>query len=423
MAAFTTATTIQAKELFQELQNAFYERYQVMCPAATPSWCLPANSIAAGVNLQDNAFWKAWYDRLSTLLSDAAANNSYFLQTTGTIPDYEDTAEGSISVYNGSADVGALWLAAVGSSSGPRRYTSANAWTYGRHVTGDAIGPWLITDMQLALKKLKYTLAVKNGSVLYQPPLQWDNSGTPDDRTYHLQTYAPWRIYWGRNHSGGTGGTSTDYDAARMNHDWTTGHYTNTYDHAGNISENALESSVITNRMGVMLRTYYGSALVARHVVASVTEAGFVQITGLPTSISHSADLYLVCDEVTMSEIEYATGSFLTAGKYWIDYGVPPPGDAPANVTWKPINYAGRVSAAGRFVKVQSFASSSSASHNYSFNPSLAFPAHASSEYNLFGYGGDVYDNQTSGGKDIPWHGCQMNKETYWVITWNWSYT
>ena len=421
MASFTTPTTIQTKELYHQLQNAFYERYQVMCPSATPSWCLAANNIAADVNLQDNAFWKAWYDRVSTLLSDAATNGSYFLRTTSAPPDYEDDVEGTISVYNGSADLGALWAAAIGNSGGPRRYTSANSWTYGRHVTGDAIGPWLIEDLQATLRCLKYTIRLVDGGVTYQAPLTWNNGGTTEDRGKYLDGNPQCRVHWGKCTN--LLAEQYRYEQAVKNHNWTTGHDTGAIFSAGNISTNALVSSTVSNRMGIMMRTFFASNHngINQRVVNSVTEAGYVQLTGLPTSIAHSADLYLVMDEVYMPEIEWDTGQYLYPGEYWTDISPPWPSDIPALVTFKPINYAGRISGPGRYVKVSSYTSSAVPSRNYSFSPTLSMPGYGSAEYNLFGYNGEIYEANTF--QDTPWHGCQMNKQTTWVLSWAWSYT
>lgn len=422
MASFSTPDNVQVKELYRELEQSFYERYQVMAPASTPSWSLPANRMAAAVNIQANTVWKDWYDRVTQLLTDAAANSSYFLRTTSGGANYEDDLEGSISIYNGSADVGALWLAAVGNSAGPRRLTSADVWTYGRNVTGDGLGPWLIEDMQKALKKLTHTMVLKDGACTYQPPLYWDGPlPGDDDRTYMLQVNAPWRIYWGRSYS--TSGTEQQYASAKTNHDWLTGHQNLYREQAGNIVENPLVAEYQSNRLAAMMRVFYGGNLTAAQVVASVTEAGSVTLSGLPTAISHDADLYLVLDEVHMPEIEWKSGEYLAEGEYWIDYGIPPPGDEPATIDFQPLNYAGRISGPGRYVKVQDYGTSYDSSHMYNFNPSRSFPAWNSSEYNLFGFGGFHYDNAITGGKNIPWKGCMAKKETTWIIQWNWSYT
>lgn len=443
MPAFTVASTsaksMQTSALYNEIETSFWQKYKAMAPSTTPpAWCGNGGSgVHPGQNIQSATFWQNLQNGVGNLLDACSGDDNYFLRTTSAPPNYQDNLEDSMTIYSSSADLGALYLATLGNSGGPRRYVGGVATTRGIHVAGDDIGFWLIDDLQAILRGLKYTKRIVNGGVTGYPPHEnlaagprsWKNNivGMGD---------GVWDGgFWGIKASGGgSPPTSIDYDNTRKNINWTTGHDTDVNNTEGNVTRGYVSRSpgdpLATNRLSCICRNYYASNLAGRHNVCQYCERGYVEITGIPTNFAHSAELYGVMDYFHKPEtLDHASpGVALVAGKHRITYTTQVNANGgSSNVIFKPIGYAGLVTGNGRYVKLQSFASAAVATRSYTHLSSpLQFPTYASAEYNLFSWGGNQADSAIAANwdaKNVTWYGHRIKAETMWVIAFAWTYT
>ena len=415
MPAFTTPSTatkkMQDSDVYDEIEHAFWEKYVTMAPGTTPpSWCGENGSgNHPGQNIQDATFWQDLQNGVSDLLDDAKDDDNYFLRTTSTPPDYEDDLEDSMDIYDGSADIADLYQEAFGSTLGFRRRVNGSFTTRGIHQANDDVGFWLLEDLQSILKKMLFTKRIVTGSITGYPPYeQWDNTDPRywKNPTVPVPTYGTWETgFWGIKHTAGSD-SETNYDLTRKNINWTTGHDTGSAPGGGEHEEGEMTRGYETrsggdpqgtNRLSCICRAYYNSNLVARLNVVQYCEKGFVEITGIPTTLSHSAELYGVMDNFHKPETldHQDPGVALAAGKHRIAYStqVHSWGGA-STVNFAEIGYAGLISGAGRYVSLQSFGSASVATRDYTHLSSpLQFPDYDTDEYDLFGQRRRSYQN------------------------------
>lgn len=134
----------QAASFCNEYRNAQNERSQAIGGAAVAD-------IAAGEDIQDKDFWKAFQEWQET-------NCTSFVDHNAVIPGQASVPLLTLAAWQ--ADAGLNVSATPGQSF--RRATSwsppaAPSYSYGYMQAGDIIGPWIFEDLQAGFKSLKWT--------------------------------------------------------------------------------------------------------------------------------------------------------------------------------------------------------------------------------------------------------------------------
>lgn len=191
MASFTTigaGGNVQDKTYLREIEDAIWQRYAV-AGVAPPSWARAGGSTAAGDNIQTASFWAVRQQAITDLI--AAAHNPFAVAGSyGTPPTTVPSIQNStvITTYDAATT---FWSAVTGNAGGPRRCrsTPGTASAYGNTQAGDIIGPWLIQDLQMALRYLRYTIAADVAA-----GTQGWEAGTPSD--FQIGNYVSNSTWW-----------------------------------------------------------------------------------------------------------------------------------------------------------------------------------------------------------------------------------
>lgn len=162
MAAFKTITTgddWQDKTYYREIEQGIYERFVGGNASGCPAWATASGSTSSGDDIQSAAFWAARQNAFATLISNAAIP---FVRIGATGAPPSDIAT-LLPILTGAGGVPTLFTSAaqlwalVNGGSGPRRRTAmSGGYSYGTCAAGDIIGPWLIEDLQMACRFLRY---------------------------------------------------------------------------------------------------------------------------------------------------------------------------------------------------------------------------------------------------------------------------
>lgn len=161
MAAFKTIAAgadWQDKTYHTEIERALYERFTVSGAVGKPTWATATGSTTAGAPIQAASFWNARQTAFETLVVNAQATHPFVSAGTAGTPATDLTSLEGLTTVPTFSTSAQLWTLVSGNPAGPRRQRVAGEWLYGKCTAGDIIGPWLIQDLQLAARFLKWTL-------------------------------------------------------------------------------------------------------------------------------------------------------------------------------------------------------------------------------------------------------------------------
>jgi hypothetical protein len=294
------------------------------------------------------------------------------------------------------------------------------------------------------MRRLRHYLRFQDGAVVKQGPTLYGGA----NRTYLDRSVDAWRGFWGRCHynGGAPRATQGQYQDAQQNHDWLVGHDDFTgvgaRDRPGTAGLNGLVNSAISNRMGAVIRAYFYSQNCANEAVMSYIENGTVSLPGVWGGKPYVCALYGVCDIPYFPELSY-DGAALDPGEYYTPFGGPPgASDGPAPITFKAIaNSSGRnfydvayntyffsrAIGSGAYAHLNSWKNVSSTSLSYTWQPTPFLPSWNDACFSQLGWSAvpNIPDTELPGGtkgKQIPWKGCQLNKECSFVFSYDWSH-
>lgn len=185
MSTFTSVALgadIQRAATLNEIDRALYERFTVTGAASKPTWATAAGGVTVGMDIQAAAYWNSRQTAFETLVVNALAAGKPFIA----VGDVGTPATDLLALHNESTfpaftTAAELWTYVSGNASGPRRQRNAGEWLYGKCQAGDIVGPWLIEDMQVAARFLRWTLttATATGGTAKR----WQSRGS-DDYSY-----------------------------------------------------------------------------------------------------------------------------------------------------------------------------------------------------------------------------------------------
>jgi len=152
---------IQEKELYQEIEQVFHEKWEVTAPSGPqrPSFAVAGGTTVIGTNIHQALFLNDRQQAFAKMISDADANNHLFLATNvaNDFPDFQDS--GSFSAFL-TGDEDSLWLLVTGGAGiRPRaKAVLSDPFEYRYRQAGDLFGDWLIEDLQQAHRFTQYTI-------------------------------------------------------------------------------------------------------------------------------------------------------------------------------------------------------------------------------------------------------------------------
>jgi len=455
-ASFQSPNNWQSAAAWREIESAFHQRWRVGGVLTNrPAWASSRDgTTAAGTDIQASAFYYARQTAIGLLLYDCAQASHYFLKSGSsgnpgnTIPALHNTEQTGLPYWSGS---NALWQWVTGTgNTRPRRRTSmsgypSSGWLYGYCQAGDIIGPWLLEDLQKAMRFMRMTVRIVNGTVSHKAPHLYYDSGYGRNVGRRIWGFLDgadprrWepgdRIHWGRSHSlssvpllGADGRiaraiqemnvTLQEYGTEFVRWDW-----------YGDIPHNPMTTATDTQRFGIRLRANYWSASVYAGItqqgsVAAVTEWGTATASsiGVESSVTNPlqwrGNMFLVVDMV-----DQGLQPTVPKGNYYFSRSNVPEWDH-SPVGFRAIDFSD-ITQPGRFANAEAVSSWQSAtSHTVNKQWDPKYPTYGTADYNRIpAHVSSLVDDQVPvGNRYIPWYGCQYNKETYWAFDWRWRF-